>query len=139
MYGLCRVMGCFNGATHTAEYPDGRRISVCEKCADELNATKGCTVWNQRILESRGCTPIHLPKENPTPEYYAKHVKCKSCEENTGIDVYDVLQAFDVTCPAIQHAVKKLLRCGNKPGEAELDEIRGAITSLNRAVEMRNG
>jgi hypothetical protein len=135
---ICYVMGCKEPATYKADPGDGgSNVSVCAKCADELNATMGWTVWNVELYEQTASGSECSWSLKATPAYYAKHVKCKSCEENTGIDVYDVLQAFDVTCPAIQHAVKKLLRCGNKPGENELDEIRGAITSLNRAVEMR--
>ena len=53
------------------------------------------------------------------------------------IDVYDVLQAFNVTCPATQHAVKKLLCTGvrgHKDGDTDLLEAREAIT---RAIELR--
>lgn len=51
-------------------------------------------------------------------------------------DVYDVLRAFEVTDPAVAHAVKKLLapgkRNGGKPLLQDLDE---AIWSLNSAKE----
>ena len=53
------------------------------------------------------------------------------------IDVYDVLQAFNVTCPATQHAVKKLLCTGirgHKDGNTDLLEARESIT---RAIELR--
>jgi len=53
-------------------------------------------------------------------------------------DVYDVLKAFDITCPATQHAIKKLLKAGKrgyKDAEQDLDE---AISSINRAKELQN-
>lgn len=53
------------------------------------------------------------------------------------IDVYDVLQAFNVTCPATQHAIKKLLCTGvrgHKDGDTDLLEARESIT---RAIELR--
>ena len=31
---------------------------------------------------------------------------------STTIDIYDVLKAWGVTCPATQHAIKKLLQPG---------------------------
>lgn len=52
------------------------------------------------------------------------------------IDVYRVLSLYEVTDPCIQHAVKKLLVCGqrgSKPAEQDLQE---AIDSLNRCIEM---
>lgn len=42
------------------------------------------------------------------------------------VDVYDVLQAWDVTNPALQHAIKKALAAGqrgHKDRETDLDEV----------------
>lgn len=53
------------------------------------------------------------------------------------VDVYDVLKAFDVTCPATQHALKKLLCTGirgHKDVDTDLIEARESIT---RAIELR--
>ncbi len=53
------------------------------------------------------------------------------------VDVYDVLHAFNVTCPATQHAIKKLLCAGvrgHKDGDTDLLEASEAIT---RAIELR--
>ena len=33
---------------------------------------------------------------------------------STTIDIYDVLKAWGVTCPATQHAIKKLLQPGER-------------------------
>jgi hypothetical protein len=52
------------------------------------------------------------------------------------VDVYDVLRAFGVSCPALQHAVKKLLCAGlrgNKSAEQDIDE---AANSCRRAIEL---
>lgn len=52
------------------------------------------------------------------------------------VDVYGVLEAFGVTCPAIQHAVKKLLVAGRRgKGSAEQD-IREAAVALERAIQL---
>jgi hypothetical protein len=53
------------------------------------------------------------------------------------VDVYRVLELFDVSNPAIQHAVKKLLVAGGR-GHKDLEkDVREAIVSLTRWVEMR--
>lgn len=53
------------------------------------------------------------------------------------IDVYRLLEMFEVTNPAIQHAVKKLLVAGGR-GHKDLDkDVKEAIVSLNRWIEMR--
>lgn len=53
----------------------------------------------------------------------------------TGIDVYDVLVAFKVTCPARAHAIKKLLCSGLRPGgKTELQDLREAMQAMERSI-----
>ncbi len=52
------------------------------------------------------------------------------------IDVYDVLKAFDVRHPAVQHAIKKLLAPGQRGVKTWVQDIGEARDSLNRAIEM---
>ena len=52
------------------------------------------------------------------------------------VDVYDVLKAFEVTCPATQHAVKKLL-CSGLRGHKDLQtDLLEAKESIVRAIEL---
>mgnify|MGYP000694617326 CR=1 FL=1 len=51
-------------------------------------------------------------------------------------DVYDVLVAFGVTCPAVAHAVKKLLCAGQRGHKDRLTDLREAMTALARAAEL---
>lgn len=52
------------------------------------------------------------------------------------VDVYCVIEAFGVACPARQHAIKKLLCAGLRgKGDATSDLIE-AGDSVSRAVEM---
>lgn len=54
------------------------------------------------------------------------------------IDVYRVLQLFNVTDPCIQHAVKKLLVAGGRGAGKDIGrDIKEAIDSLERWQEMR--
>lgn len=54
------------------------------------------------------------------------------------IDVYRVLDLFEVTDPCITHAVKKLLMSGKRGGGKDRDrDIQEAIDSLERYKEMR--
>ena len=56
--------------------------------------------------------------------------------KNTTIDVYDVLVAFDVHCPARQHAIKKLLCAGLRGHKDELLDLDEAQISIIRAIEL---
>ena len=52
------------------------------------------------------------------------------------IDVYDVLKAFEVTCPATQHAIKKMLMAGERGHKDKQTDLNEAIQSLQRAKEL---
>jgi hypothetical protein len=90
----------------------------------------------------------HLPfinyKEVPNPlkEQCAAHLlkENKYQVEIKGVkaDVYDVLKAFDITCPATQHAIKKLLKAGKRGYKDANQDLDEAIASLNRAKQLQN-
>lgn len=52
------------------------------------------------------------------------------------IDVYDVLKAFEVTCPATQHAVKKLLCSGIRGHKNKVEDLTESKESILRAIEL---
>lgn len=57
-------------------------------------------------------------------------------KDTYGVDVYAVLEAFKVTCPATAHAVKKLLCAGERGKGSRYDDLIGALAAINRAVEL---
>ena len=59
-------------------------------------------------------------------------VDCKG----RSIDVYDVLNAFAVTCPATQHAIKKLLMPGKRGHKSELGDLLEARASVDLAIDL---
>lgn len=61
---------------------------------------------------------------------YSRTIRCED------VDVYDVLKAFNVTCPARAHAIKKLLMPGARGAKDELQDITEAREALDRAFEM---
>ena len=52
------------------------------------------------------------------------------------LDVYDVLIMFEVRDPAVQHAVKKLLACGQRGHKDALEDLQEAKQSIDRAIEI---
>ena len=49
------------------------------------------------------------------------------------VDVYEVLAAFGVTCPALAHAIKKLL-CAGERGVKDTDQdLREAVIAIQAA------
>jgi hypothetical protein len=71
------------------------------------------------------------------PELTKKNKYQVSCKEIT-IDVYDVLNAFNVQNPAIQHAIKKLLKGGERGVKSKVQDYTEAIESINRAIDLEN-
>jgi len=65
------------------------------------------------------------------PNKYQRKVK------GTVIDVYDVLVAWEVTNPAVQHAIKKLLQPGQRGHKDTLQDLREAGQSIGRAIEIQ--
>jgi hypothetical protein len=66
------------------------------------------------------------------PNKYQKKIR------GTTVDVYDVLKAFEVTCPATQHAIKKLLMPGDRGHKDILTDLNEAKQSIERAIELVN-
>lgn len=55
------------------------------------------------------------------------------------VDVYDVLKAFDVTCPALAHGVKKCLAPGQRGVKDSIQDKNEAIASITRSIEIEVG
>ena len=52
------------------------------------------------------------------------------------LDVYDILKAWNVTCPATQHAIKKLLMPGQRGSKSKLNDLEEAHAAIHRAIEL---
>lgn len=55
------------------------------------------------------------------------------------VDVYAVLEAFAVSCPARAHAIKKLLCAGLRGKAGEMQDLTEARDALDRAIELQCG
>ncbi|HYE79129.1 MAG TPA: hypothetical protein VEI97_14195 [bacterium] len=92
--------------------------------------------------------PSPHPEPSPTPggsggerkhsgSKYVREIKSAVSDQRIAVDVYSVLEAFQVTCPARQHAIKKLLCAGLRGKGSELDDLQEAIDAIRRAVELQ--
>lgn len=54
----------------------------------------------------------------------------------TTIDVYDVIDAWGVKCPALQHLIKKALQCGDRGHKDEKQDLQDIYASSVRALEL---
>ena len=67
---------------------------------------------------------------------YSRAIISTNGKDIIDVDVYSILEAFDVNNSAIQHAVKKLLAPGKRGHKSEVQDVKEAIESLNRALVM---
>ena len=74
-------------------------------------------------------------KNNNQPKH--SHYK-KDVSHLNMLDVYRVLQLFNVTDPCEQHAIKKILCAGVRGNKSVEQDIREAIDTLERRLEMIN-
>src|SRR4051812_43998294 len=85
------------------------------------------------------------PGKQPTPirshagsKYLRRIHPADGVGEPIMVDVYCVLEAFKVTCPATQHAIKKLLCAGIRGKGSQLQDLDEAINSSGpRAIELQ--
>ena len=52
------------------------------------------------------------------------------------IDVYDVLHAWDVQNPALQHLIKKALQPGQRGHKTRREDLADILASARRACEL---
>ena len=106
---------CFRNFTweEEAEYKERKRLEELEK----------------------GGKPTYSWLHKPTPyESTMKQNKySKDLRDGTKIDVYDILDAFNVENPAVAHAIKKMLCAGLRGYKDFNQDIEEAIESLERA------
>jgi hypothetical protein len=87
---------------------------------------------------------IHLPQpmEKWSPELRIDEVQDGNIYMRDSpvlnIDVYRVLRMFEVTDPAIAHAIKKLLCAGQRGYKTQVKDVHEAIESLRRFLDMED-
>ncbi len=70
---------------------------------------------------------------NKSGSKYLRQIKLTADGE---CDVYAVLMAFNVTCPARQHAIKKLLCSGIRGKASELQDLEEARDAIDRSIQL---
>lgn len=69
---------------------------------------------------------------------YIRRIFSRSGNESIDVDIYNVLDAYKSGCPAIDHAVKKLLCAGIRGSKSRMQDLRESRDSIMRAMEMQH-
>ena len=99
------------------------RIEVIEGCGDVVIAYREPITDEQDLNDCIGA-----------PEADNKYLH--EIKPGIFIDVYDVLMAWNVTNPALQHLIKKALQAGDRGHKSREQDLQDIIDSAIRAKEL---
>ena len=78
----------------------------------------------------------HAEPAHSGNKYHRSITSVEAIGERIKVDVYSVLAALEVMCPARQHAIKKLL-CAGLRGKGDVSQdLREARDAITRAMEL---
>lgn len=97
-----------------------------EKIDADVSIGEPCKDLDEAVDKAVGIRAVH---GHSPPNKYSKPLRSWSIT----IDVYDVLDAFDVSNPATAHAIKKLLCTGTRGLKDWETDLQEAIDSLEQA------
>lgn len=117
-------------------------LEDCEEAKRKITFTQLMAIGELNRLEIEKSAPKIAPDLTPglgiaSSNKYERDITDRQGNSAT-VDVYDVLKAFEVTCPATQHALKKLL-CSGLRGHKDLQtDLLEAKESITRAIELND-
>lgn len=88
----------------------------------------------QQLPPASQSTPI----DQHEGKKYLRTIQAADSDQSINVDVYAVLVAFGVTCPARAHAIKKLLCCGTRGKGDAIADLVGVLAAVNRAIELES-
>lgn len=105
-----------------------------------LKDVKSC--WHQDRFEILKDEPaqislgsdIYIP--DPEEEKLARNKYMREVKPGVFCDVYDILRAWEVTDPCLQHLLKKALQPGKRHHKDLEEDLKDILASAKRAVEM---
>jgi hypothetical protein len=84
------------------------------------------------MIEVGDCVVVEdVVAEQPTRNKYSREIK-----KGVFVDVYDLLQAFEVSDPCLQHLIKKALAAGKRGHKDALTDYKDILASAKRALEL---
>ncbi len=116
MLKICST--CLHQDTEEDQHP-------CNACTLNSIGAKYACQWEPQMSK-------HTTLAQQYPHYHKKIP-----EGVKTVDVYRVLQLFEVTDPCLQHAIKKLLCAGARGAKNADKDVEEAAASIRRYQEMR--
>lgn len=101
--------------------------------------------WDNGVVESHAESSIYpMLDQRPAKVPYADPVNqpqdgvkyLREIKPGVFVDVYDVLRAFAVVNPALQHLIKKALAVGQRGHKDAAEDLQNIYESAKRAIEL---
>lgn len=100
--------------------------SMEARCA-EFNRKLPCSSCPEFDIDKRVCL-LEKPRVEPN--------KYKRVINGASVDVYDILKAYEVNNPALQHLIKKALCAGLRGHKDRKTDMKEILSAANRALEL---
>lgn len=111
----------------------------CQRCEKPLETDTGI-LWTLCDTCRPGTTSdvYHRPIQHHGGKKYLRKIHPADGQgEPILVDVYCVIEAWAVSCPGLQHALKKVLACGSRGKGSKVDDIKGILDATWRALELQ--
>ena len=126
------------------KWPEGATHKIDDTFKKWVNGAEYIYSKNGNWIESCYSLPLDKYKSNnnyvvierPIDAPYINDGSTSSKYSTPIGDVYDVLKAFEVTNPALQHLIKKALKVGNRGHKDIATDLQDIIDSAVRAKEL---
>jgi hypothetical protein len=123
---------CINNSGAEEELCVGHVYEVLSNYSMNNYVLKGVrSCYHQDRFEIVEENVVQESKGAPVQNKYMREVK-----KGVWIDVYDVLRAWEVTDPCLQHLLKKALQPGKRHHKDLGEDLKDILASAKRAVEM---
>lgn len=68
---------------------------------------------------------------------YKVDIRNRESGVEIAVDIYDVLEAWDITCPSMAHAIKKLLMAGKRGSKDFNTDCNEAMNSVSESMKLQ--
>lgn len=124
----------FSGRTLPSRWVNEEYLEIANKDVQQVYGPIDFQVVMPPLQEQKIRDAIDKAMKHD-PELVKEYKHYKYNYKGVKLDPYRILTVYNVTCPAMQHAIKKLLRAGNSIKDLEQD-IQEVIDTLKRKLEM---
>ena len=131
-------IGCLSMSSEGhSRHPDLLKNLRIETLEGTMSVNKGDYIIKGIAGEFYPCKPEIFEQSYEAAEpSMTKNKYLREIKPGVFVDVYDVLKAYEITCPAMQHAVKKCLAAGQRGVKDSVQDMKEAIASIDRSIEL---